>query len=94
MISILQILINGEIELENSYIVKEFNDDNGWINVHIPRGNYSFRVLDFNGWHPRQLCIDGVWRDVGNEIRELEGAIMPILSHRIHFNRIAVQKRF
>lgn len=93
MMSILQILLNGEIELANDYKVKEFSEDNGWIDIDIPPGNYSFRVIDFNGWRPRQLCLNGIWRDVGGKIQELEDAINPILSHKIHFNRIAVKRR-
>ena len=66
------VIDSGIVDVKNTFIEKEFDEDDGWIEFEIYPGTYEYRVLDFNGLKPRQLKIDDVWVDVMGDCKELE----------------------
>ena len=62
----------GKVDVKKSFTVSEFDEDDGWFDFEVFPGTYEYRVLDINGWKPRQLKIDDVWVDVNDNCKELE----------------------
>lgn len=44
--------------------VEMFDEDDGYITVTIPKGEYKYRELNFRGWKPTQLLLEGGYIDV------------------------------
>ena len=67
-----KVVRTGKVKVKEPFTVEEFDEDDGWVRTAIKPGIYVFRVLDFRGWKPRQLSVDGEWLDVAGECAELE----------------------
>lgn len=67
-----KVVSSGEVTVKKPFVIKFFNEDDGWVEKTIKPGTYKFRVLNVRGWKPRQLFIDGEWFDVMDECPELE----------------------
>jgi len=63
---------SGEVDVKRPFSVEHFDDDDGFVVTHIDPGVYEYRVLDVNGWKPRQLKVAGEWVDVMDMCRDLE----------------------
>lgn len=66
------IIKTGIVEIKNSFIVREFNEDAGWVKYEIQPGKYVFRVLEFFSCYPRQILTSHGWLDVATACKELE----------------------
>jgi hypothetical protein len=66
------VIKSGTVEVKKPFIVKEFDEDDGWVEIKIKPGTYEYRVQNVRGWKPRQLKIDGEWQDVSDTCEELE----------------------
>lgn len=62
---------HGFINIKTPFDVKEFNEDKGWIDIHIPAETYEFRILDINGWMPQQILLNGIWQDLAGSCQEI-----------------------
>lgn len=62
----------GIVEIKNSFFVKEFDEDDGWVKYEIQPGKYVFRVLEFFSCYPRQILTNHGWLDVAAACKELE----------------------
>lgn len=51
------VIKRGRCLLPEDTVVKIFDEDDGWVDITIPAGGYHYRILDFNGWHPKQLLV-------------------------------------
>ena len=55
------------VNLKGTLEVEQFDEDDGFTNIHIIPGIYEYRELDINGWIVRQIYvpkIDYGWIDV------------------------------
>lgn len=68
----LKVLKSGKVQIKKAFTVKEFDEDDGWIEIKIKPGTYKYQVIDFRGWKPRQLYVNGEWIDVAGDCVELE----------------------
>lgn len=66
------IIKTGIVEIKNSFIVREFDEDDGWIKYEIQPGKYVFRVLKFFSCYPRQILTNHGWLDVATVCLEME----------------------
>ena len=51
------VIKKGRCLLPKDRIVHIFDEDDGWVNIRIPAGGYQYRILNFNGWHPKELLV-------------------------------------
>lgn len=68
-------IMSGSITLQRTYNIEEFDEDDGFVIRVIIPGTYKYRVLNINGWKPRQLLINDSWVDVCDAVEELERMI-------------------
>ena len=68
----MQIVKKGIVKVEETFLIKEFDENDDWKERVIPSGHYDYRVINVNGWKPRQLLIHGKWTDVCGSCKELE----------------------
>ena len=61
----------GIVEIKNSFIVREFDEDEGWQKFEVQPGRYVFRVLEFFSCYPRQILTNRGWLDVATACEEL-----------------------
>ena len=69
------VIAKGIVQVKKPFSVKEFDEDNGWYDIQIVANYYHYRVIEANGWKPRQLLIKGDWIDVADECKELEALL-------------------
>ena len=62
----------GEVDVKTPFVTSLFDEDDGWLDITVPRGRYKWRMLDVNGWKPRQILIGDKWIDVCGGCEELE----------------------
>lgn len=67
-----KVIKSGTVKIKKAFTEKEFDEDDGWVEIKIKPGTYKYQVLDFRGWKPRQLEVDGEWIDVRGDCPELE----------------------
>ena len=67
-----KVIKSGTVKVKKAFTEKEFDEDDGWVEIKIKPGTYKYQVLDFRGWKPRQLEVDGEWVDVQGDCPELE----------------------
>lgn len=68
----LKVVKSGKVQIKKAFTVKEFDEDDGWVEIKIKPGTYKYQVIDFRGWKPRQLEVNGEWVDVAGDCVELE----------------------
>ena len=68
----LKVVKSGKVQIKKAFTVKEFDEDDGWVETKIKPGTYKYQVLDFRGWKPRQIEVNGEWVDVAGDCVELE----------------------
>ena len=67
-----KIIKAGNVEVKKPFTVKQFDEDDGWVEIKITPNTYEYRVLNVNGWKPRQLKVLDDWVDVMGDCEELE----------------------
>ena len=67
-----KVIKSGRVIVKTPFMIREFDEDDGWVERTIQGGYYHFRVLGANGWKPRQLYVQNVWVDVAGACKELE----------------------
>ena len=60
---------SGTVDIHDTFTLDEFDEDDGWFEFEVYPGTYEYRVLDVNGWKPRQIKIDGEWIDVNDKCK-------------------------
>lgn len=72
----MKVVNSGKVKIKKAFTVKEFNEDDGWVEIKIKPGEYDYQVVNFRGWKPRQLKINGAWVDVAGDCKELEELLL------------------
>jgi hypothetical protein len=72
----MKIVNSGKVKVKKAFTVKEFDEDDGWVEIKIKPGEYDYQVVNFRGWKPRQLKINGAWVDVAGDCKELEDLLL------------------
>lgn len=67
---------SGTVDVKTPFKTDYFDEDDGKVVVNVKPGTYEYRVLNINGWKPRQLKINGEWIDVMGLCKELEDELM------------------
>jgi len=69
------IVASGNVKVELPFKVESFSEDDGPFTILIKPGKYDYRILDVNGFKPRQLNVDGEWIDVCGQCADLEAKL-------------------
>lgn len=64
----MRIVYYSYITVPHDICYQEFDEDEGWEDMCILAGVYRFRVIEFRGWKPIQILVDGVYIDCPLEI--------------------------
>ncbi len=73
-----KVIRKGIVHVKELFQLEEFDEDSGMVKRIIPANYYHYRVLEANGWKPRQLLIKGDWVDVAGGCKELEELLASI----------------
>ena len=60
----MKVLYYSNVFIPVDVCFQEFDEDLGFEDMCLFSGLYRYRVLDFFGWHPVQILVDGVWIDI------------------------------
>ena len=71
----MEFIKTGVVEVKNAFMIKEFDEDFGWVTITIAPGKYVYRVIDVRGWKPRQIFFNQEWLDVCDGCAELEAIL-------------------
>jgi len=68
-----KVIYTGTAILTKDISIEVFDEDDGFVDVKIPSGEYEYRVLDINGWKPAQILLKDGYIDLAGINFETEG---------------------
>jgi len=75
----MKIIKQGTVKVFKAFTVNRFDEDDGTVEIQISPGIYKYRVLDINGWKPRQILVrpegNEQWVDVCDNCADLEALL-------------------